>query len=55
VTGVQTCALPIFVGANSESQLEQIIGAVSRAFPHDLPYLLCEEENLINPSNWAKL
>ena len=64
VSAVQAClAYPfsfteidrVVVGADSARQLEQIIGAVSSALPHDLPDLLCEAENLINPSNRVKL
>ena len=48
----------VVVGADSVSQLEQIVYAVSRRQKNDLPDLpdlQCEDENLINPANWASL
>jgi hypothetical protein len=45
----------VVVGADSSSQLEQIITASRLAIPGDLPDLHCEDENLINPACWSKL
>jgi len=64
VSAVQAClayplAFPavdrVVVGADSVSQLEQIIGAASSAPLVDLPDLQCEAENLINPFYWSRL
>lgn len=64
VSAVQAClAYPlsfseidrVVVGADSASQLTQIISAANRVPHGDLPELQCEEENLINPANWPKL
>ncbi|MDO8464122.1 MAG: aldo/keto reductase [Gallionella sp.] len=64
VTAVQAClAFPlsfpgierVVVGADSVSQLIQIIGAVVNAAPVDLPDLCCEDEDLINPAHWPNL
>jgi hypothetical protein len=63
VTAVQAClAYPlsfpgidrVVVGADSMSQLEQIIGAALGGIPDDLPDLRCDDENLINPAHWSK-
>ena len=45
----------VVVGADSMSQLEQIINAASRHAISDLPDLKCEDESLINPAHWTKL
>lgn len=45
----------VVVGADSVSQLQQIIDAASSAAPIDLPDLYCSAENLINPSRWSQL
>lgn len=45
----------VIIGADSKSQLEQIIGAAIGKVPNDLPDLRCEDENLINPANWSRL
>jgi aryl-alcohol dehydrogenase-like predicted oxidoreductase len=62
-TAVQAClAYPlsfpeidrVIIGADSKGQLEQIIEAALCAASGDLPDLHCEDERLINPSNWIK-
>jgi hypothetical protein len=45
----------VVVGADSVTQLEQIISAANGAPQVSLPDLQCEEENLINPSRWHLL
>jgi aryl-alcohol dehydrogenase-like predicted oxidoreductase len=45
----------IVVGADSVSQLQQIITAASNVAPIDLPDLHCDAENLINPARWSQL
>lgn len=45
----------IIVGADSVSQLAQIISAANSPSHVDFPVLQCEEETLINPANWQKL
>lgn len=64
VPAVQAClAFPLsfpevdrmVVGADSASQLKQIIDATLDAAPDDLPDLRCDDENLINPSRWCQL
>jgi len=64
VSAVQAClAYPlsfpeidrVVVGAESTSQLREIIDAVNKLPKADLPDLQCVEENLINPANWEKL
>ncbi|CAG1014268.1 Aldo-keto reductase IolS [Anaerolineae bacterium] len=64
VSAVQAClAFPlsfreierVVVGADSVSQLQQIISAASSAAPVDLPDLQCDAENLINPAHWSQL
>lgn len=45
----------VVVGADSVSQLGQIISAVASAAPVDFPDLHCEAENLINPARWCYL
>jgi aryl-alcohol dehydrogenase-like predicted oxidoreductase len=64
ISAVQAClAFPlsfseidrVLVGADSVSQLGQIITAVTSAAPVDLPDLHCEAENLINPARWCHL
>ena len=45
----------VVVGADSVSQLGQIISAVASAAPVDFPDLHCEAENLINPARWCHL
>ena len=64
VSAVQAClAFPfsfsaidrVVVGADSVSQLGQIIGAATSAAPLDFPDLHCEAENLINPARWCRL
>ncbi|MCE5181768.1 MAG: aldo/keto reductase [Anaerolineaceae bacterium] len=64
VSAVQAClafplAFPeidrVVVGADSVSQLTQIIGAANSTTQIFFPDLQCEEENLINPSRWSLL
>jgi aryl-alcohol dehydrogenase-like predicted oxidoreductase len=45
----------VVVGADSVSQLEQIISAASSAVLDNLPDLHCDTENLINPACWSQL
>lgn len=45
----------VVVGADSVSQLEQIIIAAAVVTPVDLPDLQCDAENLINPARWSAL
>lgn len=45
----------VIVGADSVSQLEQIISVATRVAPVDLPDLRCDAENLINPARWSQL
>lgn len=45
----------VVVGADSVSQLEQIISAASRVAPVDLPDLHCDADDLINPARWPHL
>ena len=63
VSAVQAClAYPlsfpqierVIVGADSVSQLEQIIHAAKDITPVDLPDLYCDAENLINPARWCQ-
>ena len=64
VTAVQAClAYPltfaevdrVVVGADSKSQLEQLIGAALTIAPDALPDLCCHDENLINPARWSQI
>ncbi len=64
VSAVQAClAFPlsfpeidrVIVGADSQSQLEQIVSAANKLLEADLPDLHCGDENLINPANWNLL
>lgn len=64
VSAVQAClAFPlsfpeidrVVVGADSVSQLEQVITAATGVAPVDLPDLHCDAENLINPACWPQL
>lgn len=64
VSAVQAClAFPlgfpeidrVVVGADSVSQLAQIIGAANSTPLVDLPDLHCDAEDLINPGRWAAL
>ena len=45
----------VIVGANSVIQLEKIVSAAKSQPISDLPDLLCEDENLINPARWSQL
>lgn len=62
VGAVQAClayplSLPgvdhVVVGADSVSQLAQIIDAAAAACPDDLPDLRCDAQELINPALWS--
>ena len=64
VTAVQAClAFPlsftdidrVIVGADSVSQLAQIISAATSVAPIELPDLHCDAENLVNPARWSHL
>ncbi len=61
---VQAClALPlsfpeidrVVVGADSVSQLAQLVNAANTQQKATLPDLQCEDENLINPAHWSAL
>jgi aryl-alcohol dehydrogenase-like predicted oxidoreductase len=45
----------VVVGAESITQLAQILSAENGPSLKDLPDLFCEDENLINPVNWNQL
>ncbi|HIG68271.1 MAG TPA: aldo/keto reductase [Porticoccaceae bacterium] len=45
----------VILGADSVSQLTQIISAAQWSPNIDLPNLQCDHENLINPANWNQL
>ena len=45
----------VVVGADSTTQLEQIIKAAQLTLPVELPDLNCEDVNLINPALWSKI
>jgi aryl-alcohol dehydrogenase-like predicted oxidoreductase len=45
----------VIVGADSVSQLQQIISAATCIAPDDFPDLHCDAENLINPARWPSL
>jgi aryl-alcohol dehydrogenase-like predicted oxidoreductase len=64
ISAVQAClAYPlsfpeidhVVVGADSVSQLEQIIHAAQAPMPEDLPDLHRDDESLINPALWSQL
>jgi aryl-alcohol dehydrogenase-like predicted oxidoreductase len=64
VSAVQAClAFPltypeidqVVVGADSASQLAQIISAANKLLQAVLPDIHCDDENLINPANWNRL
>ena len=45
----------VVVGADSVSQLAQIVSAANMALQADLPEIHCDDENLINPAKWNQL
>jgi len=45
----------VIVGCDGCNQLQEILNAEHRLCPWELPNLTCEDEDLINPSNWYKL
>jgi aryl-alcohol dehydrogenase-like predicted oxidoreductase len=45
----------VVVGADTLAQLDQLVAATKSPMPKDLPDLTCEDEMLINPSNWLDL
>lgn len=45
----------VVVGADSVSQLEEIIHAANAALPSDLPDLACDAEDMIDPARWSAL
>ena len=64
VSAVQAClAFPlsfpeidqVVVGADSASQLAQIVSAANKLLQAGLPDIHCNDENLINPANWNQL
>ena len=64
VSAVQAClAFPlsfpeidrVVVGADSVSQLAQIVSAANMALQADLPEIHSDDENLINPAKWNQL
>jgi len=64
VSAVQAClAFPlsfpeidrVVVGADSVSQLAQIISTANMALQADFPEIHSDDENLINPAKWSKL
>ncbi len=64
VSAVQAClAFPlsfpeidqVVVGADSVSQLEQIVSAANKLLQAGLPDIHCNDENLINPAKWNEL
>lgn len=64
ISAIQAClAFPlsfpeidrVVVGADTVSQLQQIIDAATITFSGTLPDIACDAENLINPSCWPSL
>ena len=64
ISAVQAClAFPlsfseidrVIVGADSVSQLSQIISATKRPTNLNLPNMQCDDEDLISPARWAEL
>ena len=64
ISSVQAClAFPlsfseidrVIVGANSLSQLSEIVSAANDQMEFNFPDLHCEDENIINPANWNQL
>ena len=45
----------VVVGADTLSQLLEIVSSANNPVNISLPDLLCADENLINPANWSKL
>ena len=45
----------VVVGADSASQLAQIVSIASKVLQADLPDIHCDDENLINPAKWNQL
>ena len=45
----------VIVGVETASQFKEIITAVNRTnIPTDWSPMACDDENLINPSNWGR-
>ena len=42
----------VIVGVENQEQLGQLLLAWNRATPMEAPELACEDEALVNPSNW---
>jgi aryl-alcohol dehydrogenase-like predicted oxidoreductase len=64
VSAVQAClAFPlsypeidrVVVGVDSQNQLMQIVSDAESNLTSNLPNLECDDEKLINPSNWGQL
>jgi aryl-alcohol dehydrogenase-like predicted oxidoreductase len=45
----------VVVGADSASQLVQIVSAANKLMQADFPDIHCDDENLINPAKWNQL
>lgn len=45
----------VVIGVDSRAQLQELLRAVGKKPPQPLPDLRCEDERLINPSNWNSL
>lgn len=46
----------VVIGADNLGQLQEIVDATQSPIPRlDLPRLICDDENLINPSKWTSL
>ncbi len=45
----------VVVGVDNQSQLLQILSAENESKNTEIPNLICEDENLINPRNWPNL
>jgi len=45
----------IIVGADSQTQLEQIVNAANHLLKYEFPNLQSDDQGLVNPSNWSLL
>jgi aryl-alcohol dehydrogenase-like predicted oxidoreductase len=45
----------VVVGADSATQLAQILSAANKLLQANLPDIQCDDDNLINPANWNRL
>lgn len=64
VTAAETCLAfvasqslidRVVVGVDSRAQLQELLRAAGKEPPQQLPDLRCDDESLINPSNWNSL